>query len=52
MMIILIMWLVLVGYGISFNKHNNLFRREQTFVLRGKGSVEIMMGHIGQQLEA
>lgn len=47
MIIILIMWFILIGYGISFNKHNNPFEQEQALALRGISSVEIMMGHIG-----
>lgn len=47
MIIILIMWFVLVGYGISCNKHNDPFGQEQTLALRGICSVEIMIGHIG-----
>lgn len=47
MIIILIMWFILIGYGISFHKQNNPFEQEQTLALRGICSVEIMMGHIG-----
>ncbi len=47
MIIVLIMWFILIGYGISFHKQNNPFGQEQTLALRGICSVEIMMGHIG-----
>ena len=47
MIIILMMWLALAGYGISINRQNNPFEREQTLALRGISSVEIMIGHIG-----
>lgn len=47
MIIILMSWFVLIGYGLSFNKHNDPFEYEQTLALRGISSIEIMMGHIG-----
>ena len=47
MIIILIAWFILIGYGISSNKNDNPFEQEQALALRGISSVEIMMGHIG-----
>lgn len=47
MIIILVMWLALVGYGISLNKPNDPFGREQFLALRGISAIEIMIGHIG-----
>lgn len=47
MIIILVMWLALVGYGISLNKPNDPFEREQSLALRGISAIEIMIGHIG-----
>lgn len=47
LIIILIAWFILIGYGVSFNKHNNPFEPDQVLALRGISSIEIMIGHIG-----
>lgn len=47
MIIILIMWVILVCYGISCNKTNDPFEQKQTLALRGISAIEIMIGHVG-----
>lgn len=38
LIIILAAWFILIGYGISLNKHNDPFEQEQTLAFSGIGS--------------
>ena len=48
MVIILILWIILIFWGISENKnHSNPLNKSLALALRGICAIEIMIGHIG-----